>query len=170
MGSIISLVANLIKPIADLFDDFTFTEEERSTAKMKLAQLESEKQREAFSLELARIEAEREKEKLSMELKISKEKAASLEIEMDRKVELELARVALAATNSASKYVSYARPSIIYCGLLIMILQTLGNFILGFFGKTMTLEIPTALAYAWSAISGGYVVARSVEKLKGRRK
>jgi len=53
---------------------------------------------------------------------------------------------------------------------LLMLFQTAGNLILGLLGKPTILEVPEALAYAWSGISGGYVVARSVEKLKGRRK
>ncbi len=107
-----SAVGNIFGPIADAVDRFVTTPDERNNIKEELLalrekHLQNERQ---FLLELRRLERERETE---LEQRIRSELDARKE-------------VILAELNQGDKYTKRARPTVVYVGLGLILLELIG--------------------------------------------
>lgn len=66
-------------------------------------------------------------------------------------------RILVAELQQGDSYTKRARPTVIYVGLIAMILQGL---------NAVAFTLPTEFWYAWSALVGTYAIGRSAEKVK----
>jgi hypothetical protein len=72
-----------------------------------------------------------------------------------------VARVIEAEAKSGSRYTANARPTVVYVGLLIYLL----NSILPMFGFAEQIQIDPNFTYAWAGVVSVWTVGRSAEKL-----
>jgi len=78
-------------------------------------------------------------------------------------------KVMVAELQQGSKYVKYARPTIIYVGLIAMVINSLIlPWITFAFGTELPkIDMPSEFYYAWAGVAGVYSYGRSQEKIKG---
>ena len=101
------------------------------------------------------------------DLHLSKEEKGRLEIEMEgalrKTLEIEISsreKVLVAELSQGDLYTKRARPSVVYFGLVLILIQAL----LLYLGRE-PLPIPAIFWMGWSAIVASYGVGRSFEKI-----
>jgi hypothetical protein len=152
---------NLITSVADTVDRFVQTKDEKAKIKEELFKLQSDfqKSQNNFILEVERLTQKREAE---IEQTIRKELNAKKEI-------------LLAELNQGDKYTKRARPTVVYVGLVFILLEVAGlrHLILeavadnGEQLKTLLAssdKIFNTFLWAWGGVLGVYSIGRSAEK------
>ncbi|MCF8304453.1 MAG: holin family protein [Bacteroidales bacterium] len=153
---------NIINSISDSVDKFVTTKEEREKLKQELIRIQNEQEqsRRNFMLDMEKLTQEREaeiEETIRAELNAKKE-------------------VLLAELEQGDNYTKRARPTVVYVGLIFILLEVLGvrHIILH------ELDIPAHVIEnsdaifkmflgVWGGILGIYSIGRSAEK-RGTRK
>ena len=157
---------NLITSVADTVDRFVQTKDERAKIKEELFRLQSDfqKSQNNFILDMERLTQQREAE-------IEK----TIRNELDAKKEILLAEL-----NQGDKYTKRARPTVVYVGLIFILLEVFGlrHIILEAIaddGKQLQSlldssdKIFNTFLWAWGGVLGVYSIGRSAEK-RGTRK
>ncbi|MDY6935737.1 MAG: 3TM-type holin [Spirochaetota bacterium] len=155
----------IIDSIADSIDRFVTTDEEKTKLRMELQKLEVEQQRNSFEFQQQMQELIQKRES---------------EIEQTIRSELEAkSEIMLAELRQDDKYTKRARPTVVYVGLIFILLEIFGlrhiilsklcadNF--GDIIKSSDSIFKTFLI-AWSGVIGVYSIGRSAEKrgLRGK--
>lgn len=160
--------SSVVAKVEETFDEYIYTDEEKSKDKdgieekrrqfkAKMAEITQEltENQSKFKLELEQIVAEREKQ-------IHETYRAEMSLSKDI-IEAEL--------KQSNCYTKSARPTIIYVGLLLVLLEVFGVrlIILDCINAKISIidsstEILTSFFYVWGGVVGVYAAGRSVEK------
>jgi len=98
------------------------------------------------------------------------EKAASLKlIDYEKNIIDKKAEIMVAELKQDDKYTKRARPTIIYMGLIVLVVNNvLLPWISHFIGSAPpAIAIPAEFWYAWAGVTGVYAFGRTKEKLNG---
>lgn len=154
---------NLINSITESIDRFVTTKEEREKLKQALLKVENNAQQNRFNFiyEMEQLSQKRE-----------------LEIEQTIRKELDAKRsVLLAELNQGDSYTKRARPTVIYAGLVFILLEMLGLrlVILDSMEANSALiassnHVFDTFLYTWSGIVSVYAIGRTAEKRGSRNK
>ncbi|MGK7395022.1 MAG: 3TM-type holin [Candidatus Cyclobacteriaceae bacterium M3_2C_046] len=149
--------SNVIDTIADTVDRFVKTPEEREKLKQELMKIQEEQQQNQrnFIMEMERLTQEREAEI-----------EATIRAELDSQKEILIAEL-----NQGDNYTKRARPTVVYAGLVFILLEILGLriMILDAIGVSQAMvqssnEIFQFFLVSWAGVVGVYSVGRSIEK------
>lgn len=149
--------ANLISTISESVDTFITTKEEKEKLKQELLKIQNEQEQlyRGFLVQMEQLTQEREKE---IEQTIRKE----LEVKQN---------ILLAELNQDDKYTKRARPTVVYLGLVFILLELLGlrHIILFKIGVDSSMvensdQIFKMFLGVWGSVLGVYSIGRSVEK------
>lgn len=152
---------NLITTVADTVDRFVQTKDEKDKVKQELQKIQTDfqKSQHNFILDMERLAQQREEQ---LEKSIRQELEAKKEI-------------LLAELNQGDKYTKRARPTVIYVGLIFILLEVFGlrHIILEAIAddgaQLQTLldssdKIFNTFLWAWGGVLGVYSIGRSAEK------
>lgn len=152
---------NIISSLADTVDRFVQTKDEKDKVKQELLKLQSDfqKSQNNFILDLERLNQQREEQL---------EKYIRQELETKKEV-------LLAELNQGDKYTKRARPTVVYVGLIFILLEVFGlrHIILEAIAddgaQLQSLldssdKIFNTFLWAWGGVLGVYSIGRSAEK------
>ena len=158
---------NLVETVADTVDRFIHTKEEKAEFQKTMMKIQHdyEKAQQQFLLDMERLTQQRESE-----------------IEQTIRAELNAKKeIMLAELNQGDNYTKRARPTVIYVGLIFILLEVLGlrhliiSKIAGDNEQYLEMLLNNSSAvfntflWAWGGVLGVYSIGRSVEK-RGTRK
>jgi hypothetical protein len=192
---------NLLKTVTETIDEFVHSPEERAKLKKEMLKLQNDQSEnfQDFTVDMEKMqleyEAEMEKIKSRYEVDMNKidsnykvqmdkmEKQAEIEKarfsrqrdeELERTIRTELdakKSVIVAELNQGDKYTKRARPTVVYIGLVFILMELLGLrlILLNKMGVSENIIITSndVFAYfmfAWAGVIGAYSIGRSVEK------
>lgn len=158
---------NLVETLANTADRFIRTKDEKADFQREVMKIQHdfEKTQQNFMLEMERLTQQRESEI-----------EETIRAELNAKKE-----VMLAELNQGDKYTKRARPTVVYVGLIFILLEVLGlrpliiNYIAGENLEYSKILLDSSSAVfntfllAWGGVLGVYSIGRSVEK-RGTRK
>ena len=147
--------SKIINTISDTVDKFVMTKEEKEKLKQELLKLEEQRlqNERQFRVEIEKLTQERE-----------------AEIEKTIRAELDTTKeILVAELNQGDNYTKRARPTVIYAGLVFILLELFGirQFIINQIDPTLIAssnEIFKIFLLAWSGVVGVYTIGRSAEK------
>ena len=157
LGFFSGSAGGVIDTITDAVDKFVTTDEEKRKLKHELLKIQEEQlQNERnFRMQMEKLVQEREAEI-----------EHTIRAELDAKKEILIAEL-----NQGDKYTKRARPTVVYAGLVFILLEIFGlrHIILDSLGVAQTVitssdEIFSTFLIAWASVVGVYSVGRSVEK------
>lgn len=141
MSGILDFIGGLIKPVTNLVDDLTTSDEERALAKAKLLEIENQLTSKYLELESQVVQAKQ--------------------------------NVMVAELNQTDNYTKRARPTVIYGGLLILLINHVLLPWIAYFKegveKLPTIDLPTEFWLAWGGIVSVYAFGRTREKLNASK-
>jgi len=148
---------NIVDSLSDAVDRFVTTAEEKENLKQELVRLKGEQQQNQrnFIIRMEELTQQREQE-----------------IEETIRMELDAKRqVLMAELNQDDRYTKRARPTVVYMGLVFILLELLGlrHIIMNHLGiETEIIEnsdqIFKLFLGVWGSVLGVYSIGRSVEK------
>jgi len=192
---------NLLKTVTDTIDEFIHSPEERANLKKELLKLQNEQSENfqdfivdmkeiqlEYESEMAKIKADYEvdmneiekdyvvqMEKTKKQVEIEKARFSRQkqeEIERTIRTELDAKKAVLVAElNQGDKYTKRARPTVVYLGLVFILMELLGLrlMLLNKMGISENIiinsnDVFANFMYAWAGVIGAYSIGRSVEK------
>ncbi|UCC71274.1 MAG: hypothetical protein JSV86_12880 [Gemmatimonadota bacterium] len=108
------------------------------------------------------------KKELRLELeKLAGAEATRLHDELVAEIEAK-ERVLVAELQQGDKFTKRARPSIVYVGLVMFVLDVLARYAAHWTGDPIPeTQVPAEFWYVWGSVSGAYVLGRSIWDKRG---
>ncbi|MCK5168416.1 MAG: hypothetical protein KAQ75_00945 [Bacteroidales bacterium] len=148
---------NLIDSLSDAVDEFVTTKEEKEKLKQELLRIQGEQQQNqrSFIVRMEELTQEREKEV-----------EETIRMELDAKKEILMAEL-----NQDDRFTKRARPTVVYVGLIFILLELLGlrHIIMTYLKVDAEIiansdQIFKIFLGVWGSVLGVYSIGRSVEK------
>lgn len=160
--------ASVVEQVESAVDEYFYTDEEKSKDKANI-----EGKREKFKLKM--LEINRQVLQNEQNFKFEVEKIISereQQIHDTYRAEINASKdVIVAELRQSDLYTKRARPTVIYAGLVFILLELFGIrvAVLQYFQATPAIitsstDILNSFFYAWGAVTGAYALGRSAEK------
>ena len=149
--------ANIVEPLSEALDKFVTTKEEKEQLKHELLRIQNEhaQNQQNFIVRMEKLTQQREKE-----------------VEETIRMELDAKKgILMAELNQDDRFTKRARPTVVYVGLVFILLELLGlrHIIMNYMGVDASIitnsdQIFKMFLGVWGSVLGVYSIGRSVEK------